>query len=99
MTDDKNNSSNGDGINNASSPLAGCPVPADPELIAEGWELRFFGDSRMAQDAVDTYGSLNFDVRLEAINMDNMRDECSGCAAMFAQFCVVYTRKKEDVTS
>lgn len=75
-------------------PVSGCPVPADPDLITAGWELRFFGDTRMAQEAAATYTDLNFEVRLEAMKIDHLRQECSGCKDLLATFNLVYTRKK-----
>ncbi len=78
----------------AGSPVSGCPVPADPELIAAGWQLRFFGDKRMAQEAMETYTDLNFEVRLEAMKIEKLRSECGGCKDMLATFNLLYTRKK-----
>ncbi|MFQ5865079.1 MAG: hypothetical protein ACE5IW_07615 [bacterium] len=71
----------------------GCTLPPDPKIIAEGWERRFIGDARMAREATDTYRELGYEVRLEPINTDGLKDECRGCKAIFDQFSAVYTRK------
>ncbi|MFQ6112569.1 MAG: hypothetical protein ACE5NG_00625 [bacterium] len=74
--------------------LLGCTIPADPKLIAKGWERRFVADARMARDAVDTYVELGYEVRLEPIDTGGLKDECRGCKALFNQFSAVYTRQK-----
>lgn len=76
------------------SNVPGCVSPPDPELIAEGWERRFIADAKRAQDAIEMYGELGYNVRLEPVNATALSEACSGCLIAFAQFCVVYTRKK-----
>jgi len=73
----------------------GCALPADASLLEQGWEKRFMADSRMAREAVETYGALGYEVKLEPLSEDAMRDECSGCKAILRQFSIVYTRKKK----
>ncbi|MFQ5751153.1 MAG: hypothetical protein ACE5HI_04085 [bacterium] len=75
--------------------LIGCTIPPDAKLLAAGWERRFIADARMARDAVDSYSELGYEVRLEPVNADELKDECSGCKALFRQFKAVYTRKKK----
>ncbi|MFQ5706609.1 MAG: hypothetical protein ACE5HO_04120 [bacterium] len=82
------------GCSNRSTNILGCTIPADPELLAAGWERRFIADARMARDAIDTYGDLGYEVRLEPIDPEGLRDECSGCKVLFKHFSAVYTRKK-----
>lgn len=72
----------------------GCTLPPDANLIAEGWERRFIADERMARDAIDTYMELGYEVRLEPVSTINLREECSGCKALFDQFRAIYTRKR-----
>lgn len=76
------------------SDFLGCTVPPDPALIVDGWELRFIADARMAQEAVRNYGELGFEVKLEPIEVNTLRDECSACKSMLEQFRAVYTRKR-----
>lgn len=75
----------------------GCTLPPDPKLLAKGWERRFIADPRMAREAVDSYGELGYEVRLEPISLDGLKDECSGCKAMLQRFSAVYTRKKAQI--
>jgi hypothetical protein len=77
------------------SHVPGCVSPPDPELIAEGWERRFIADAKRAQDAIEMYGEMGHEVRLEPVNTAGLSEACSGCLIAFAQFRVVYTRKKK----
>ena len=79
----------------AGGDFIGCTLLPDPKLEAEGWELRFIADTRMARDAVDTYRDLGYEVKLVALTGDDLKDECSGCKAIFQQFKALYTRKKQ----
>lgn len=72
----------------------GCTLPQDPELVAQGWQRRFIGDARMANESAETYKDLGFEVRLEAMDADKLKDECSGCKVAFQAFKAVYTRRK-----
>ncbi|MFQ5649409.1 MAG: hypothetical protein ACE5IY_05660 [bacterium] len=77
-----------------SNGFLGCTLPPDPDLVAQGWERRFIADARMVRDAVDTYRELGYEVRLEPVEVEQLKDECSGCRVLFQQFKAVYTRKK-----
>ncbi len=77
------------------NPKASCPVSVDPKLIADGWQMRFYGDKRMADNAKETYEQLNLEVRLERVALDAKVSDCSGCATSFDDFSLVYTRKKK----
>jgi len=72
---------------------SGCPIPEDPALVAAGWVSRFFGDARMARDSAETYEMMKHEVRLEPIDTNNLKEDCTGCKTAFADFVVVYTRK------
>ncbi|MDZ7343188.1 MAG: hypothetical protein ONA90_01605 [candidate division KSB1 bacterium] len=76
------------------SNVPGCISPPDPKLIAEGWERRFIADAKRAQDAIEMYGELGYDVRLAPVNATALSEACSGCLIAFTQFRAVYTRKK-----
>ncbi len=83
-----------DNCNNRHETSIGCTLPPDAKLTADGWEHRFIADERMARDAIDTYTALGYEVRLEPVNTTSLREECSGCKSLFAQFTAIYTRKK-----
>jgi hypothetical protein len=76
------------------SNVPGCVSPPDPKLIAEGWERRFIADAKRAQDAVEMYGELGYEVRLEPVDATGISEACTGCLIAFAQFRMIYTRKK-----
>ncbi len=79
----------------AGGDFIGCTFSPDPELEAEGWELKFIADSRIARDGVDTYREAGYEVKLMALTGDDLKDECSGCKATFQQFKALYTRKNQ----
>lgn len=83
----------GENCGNQNGTLLGCTIPADARLINQGWERRFIADNRMARDAVDSYRELGYEVRLEPVDAEQLKDECSGCKALFSRFKAVYTRK------
>ncbi len=43
-----------------SDSYVGCPLPPDPALITQGWELTFITEVRMARDAIDTCSGLGY---------------------------------------
>ncbi len=71
-----------------------CGLPPDPRLVAEGWERRFIADDRMARDAVETYGQLGYEVRLEPFDLGALGEECAGCRDLLKRFKMVYVRKQ-----
>ena len=77
------------------SNVPSCVSPPDPQLSAEGWERRFIADAQRAQDAIEMYAEMGHEVRLEPVNATGLSEACSGCLEAFAQFRVVYTRKKK----
>jgi hypothetical protein len=77
-----------------SKSFVGCTLTPDPDLSAKGWELRFIADPRMAGDAEETYSEVGYEVKLEPLSADDLKDECGACGIVFEQFKAVYTRKK-----
>lgn len=75
--------------------LLDCSLPPNSKLTADGWERRFIADARMAQDAIDTYSELGYEVKLVPFNAVELNDECRGCKTQIEQFSVIYTRKKK----
>ncbi len=66
----------------------------DPELIARGWEQRFVADPVRAEEAIQLYEEMGYEVRAEPITPENMRAECGGCPMVtYVQFVTLYTRK------
>lgn len=70
-----------------------CVTPPDAKLIADGWQRRFVADPARAQEALEMYSTMGYEVRLELVDTEELREECSGCLAILKQLRVVYTRK------
>lgn len=67
-----------------------------PELVAQGWERRFITDGRRAQEMVDLYTELGYEVHLEPLQAEDFDDDCADCTLLaLLQFSTIYTRKKE----
>ncbi len=94
MTDKRDSAKIGDGsCRSDAADFLGCTLPPNPELIARGWRRRFIADQRMARDAVETYKELGYEVILEPVSVERLKDECSGCRAVLERFQALYTRR------
>ena len=72
-------------------------LQADPELVSEGWERRFVADARRAEEAMELYEQLGFEVRAEPAQTEELPDDCVDCQLLLMfQFKTVYTRKQRD---
>lgn len=88
----------GDGVPEPGGPApVTCPTggsPADPELVAAGWELRFLADAARAAEARALYASLGFEVRSEAVAAERLGIYCEGCqVAVCLSHTLLYTRR------
>lgn len=72
----------------------GCTPEEDAELLADGWQQRFVADERMGRDAVETYGTLGYEVRLVPLNTAHLGEQCGGCEMVLKKYSVVYTRRR-----
>ena len=69
--------------------------PADPTLVAAGWERRFMADPARVEEATQTYIELGFEVRTEIIKPDELHELCGACRlATCAAYVTLYTRKR-----
>ena len=60
-----------------------------------GWERRFVADPARAREAVDVYTQAGFEVRVEPLSPEDLREECASCQLVQAGlFRVIYTRSK-----
>ncbi len=67
----------------------------DPSLIAQGWERRFVTDAKRAEEAMDLYKQMGFEVRAEPADAGEVGDECNDCQLLLLlQFKTIYTRKR-----
>ncbi len=76
------------------------PGPSDPALAAQGWERRFVTDATRAEEVVDLYHRLGFEVRLEPVLPTQLPGGCDDCQLMLLlQFKTVYTRRPSPAPS
>jgi len=69
--------------------------PADPELVAQGWERRFVTDGRRLKEIVELYTATGFEVHLEPVQAREIGPDCEDCRLiMLLKFHTVYTRKR-----
>ena len=69
-------------------------VDADPQLVAQGWEMRFVTDGQRASEVVDLYRQLGFEVRLEPLRGAGAEGDCTDCRLVQAlHMAMVYTRR------
>ena len=70
-------------------------IRPDPELIADGWERRFVADARRAEETMELYEQLGFEVRAEPAQAEELGDDCDDCQLLLLlQFKTIYTRKR-----
>jgi hypothetical protein len=75
--------------------LSEAQLEADPVLEAAGWERRFIADARRADEAMELYTQLGYEVRAEPVLSEELGDECEDCQLVAAfQFKTIYTRKR-----
>ncbi len=75
--------------------LLEAQLSPDPKRIAEGWECRFVTDAQRAEEMVDLYRQLGYEVCADPMRREDLEGECEDCAlVMLLQFKTIYTRKK-----
>jgi len=69
-------------------------VPAC-ELEVTGWERRFITDVDRADEALELYSQLGFEVHAEPVLASELGGECDQCALVATcQFKTIYTRRR-----
>ncbi len=71
----------------------GCDIPANQELIEQGWEFRCNTDQTKLADIIDTYKELGHEIRLEPVNLAGLDSNCGCCVELLAKFQAVYTKR------
>ncbi|HLC02627.1 MAG TPA: hypothetical protein VJK02_06295 [Anaerolineales bacterium] len=67
----------------------------DPSLLEKGWERRFIADGLRAQEAVELYTQLGYEVRAEPVQLEDLPEACEACRlATLLQFKTIYTRRR-----
>ncbi len=75
-------------------PPVACPVQADPDLIAQGWEPRHFIEPSRAEESITLYTSMGFEVMTQKLKMGDFSSACQACAISACNtFVMIYTRK------
>ena len=70
-------------------------VPADPNLLAEGWVRRHLTDAARATESAELYADLGFEVELRQLTPQDLGAKCQACAASICgSYVMVYTRRK-----
>ncbi len=75
-----------------------CPVgqgPAgDAKLLAEGWECRFMTDATRAQETIELYDSMGFEVKTQKPSPKDFGPDCGDCGKTACRdYLMIYTRK------
>lgn len=87
--------SNVEGCPGATAGDAGFSIPADSKLVAEGWTRRYLADPDRAQEAIDLYASLGYEVKSQTLTPDDFGPNCGDCASVVCRtYVMIYTRKK-----
>ncbi|MAE29055.1 MAG: hypothetical protein CMJ87_08785 [Planctomycetes bacterium] len=69
-------------------------VPADPELLAAGWERRTMTDATRQAELVELYESLGLEVKIQSLSADDFGPDCTACAeTACTSYTVIYTRR------
>jgi hypothetical protein len=72
----------------------GHSIPADPKLLADGWERRHLADPDRAKEAIEVYSSLGFEVKAQQLTPADFGSNCGDCASVICQsYVLIYTRR------
>jgi hypothetical protein len=71
-------------------------MPGDAELVAAGWVRRHLADAARAQESIDLYTSMGYEVKVQELTPADFGPQCAHCASVMCRACVlIYTRKQE----
>jgi hypothetical protein len=83
--------------------LTESQLEGDPKRIAEGWVRRFIADRQRAEEAIELYTRLGYEVCADPIIQDELADDCEDCLLVAQlRFVTIYTRRPaegSDVTA
>jgi hypothetical protein len=75
--------------------LTESALQGDAKRLAEGWERRFIADGQRAQEAMELYEELGYEVCADPLQPDDMVNDCEDCKLlMLMQFKTIYTRRR-----
>jgi hypothetical protein len=76
--------------------LSEAQLQADPDRIAAGWERRFIADPQRAQEAIELYTEMGFEVCADPVKPDELGEECEDCQLLAQlRFRTIYTRRRK----
>lgn len=81
-------------------PVAGvdeiAEIPPDAALVTAGWVRRHLVEATRAQESVDLYTSMGYEVTVRKLTRADLGPRCGACAPLVCGSCVlIYTRKEE----
>ena len=69
-------------------------LEGDPQRIVDGWERRFIADRPRAEEAIELYTGLGYEVCADPIMSDELADDCEDCLLVARlRFVTIYTRR------
>ncbi len=72
----------------------GTEIPGDPALLAAGWQRRTMTDPSRANELVELYTSLGFEVKIQDLAKEDFGSGCETCAESACKsYVLLYTRR------
>ncbi|MCP3902268.1 MAG: hypothetical protein GY715_01420 [Planctomycetes bacterium] len=72
-------------------------VRTDPALLAQGWTRRNLADPARAEETIELYRSLGFEVKVVQLTPADFGPSCDDCAPLVCRsYVLIYTRKPDD---
>jgi len=69
---------------------------SDPQLLAQGWTRRYLAGPERAQEAIDLYRQLGFEVLAHPLQPTDFGEHCHDCASIVCRsYVMIYTRETE----
>ena len=73
------------------------PVLGQRDREAEGWERRFVAEGARAEEMIDLYRELGYEVQTDPVRSDEFGELCQACGVVAeAGFMAIYTRRPRD---
>ena len=77
--------------------LSAAQLEGDPERIAAGWERRFIADRIRAEEAIELYTRLGYEVCADPVRQEELAHECEDCLLVARlRFVTIYTRRPSE---
>lgn len=68
----------------------------EEKLKKDGWEKMFTAKEPRLSESVELYDSMNLEVHLEPLRLEELDEECKVCYAEdIEEYKTIYTRKKD----